>query len=176
MLTLKLGRHEYPLDPAAVSAIRYRAAYGESVVDGGGLSPAGDASAAGAAGKLLRLCHMMIPAERRPELLEFARRCRKEKTFFVQALEAQRALLAPDPLHTPPAADGPAEPFDEYRVLAFLAAAGLDAALIYELPILHLAGVAQRVFELKQGGGKRYHAMPAQDRAALYPRRSRKGK
>lgn len=164
MLTLKLGERKYPLDPAAVSAIRYRAAYGESVVG------------AGAGGKLLRLCHMMVPPEHRPELRTFVRQCRRERTFFVQALEAQRALLAPDPLHTPPAADGPTEPFDEYRVLAYLAAAGLDAALIYELPILHLAGVAQRVFELKQGGGKQYHAMPAEDRAALYPRRSGKGK
>lgn len=176
MLMLKLGEREYPLDPAAVSAVRYRAAYGESVVGGWGLSSAGAGPTAKAGGKLIRLCHMMIPPDRRPGLTEFARQCRRERTFFSQALEAQRALLDPDPLHTPPAEDGTAEAFDEYRVLAFMAAAGVDMALIYELPILHLASVAQRVFELKQGGGKRYHAMPAEDRAALYPRRFKKGR
>lgn len=59
-------------------------------------------------------------------------------------------------------------------VLVPKAAAGVDMALVCELPILHLAGVAQRVFELKQGGGKQYRPMAAQDRAALYPRRSKK--
>ena len=69
------------------------AAWGESIVDtlGGGLTRRQ------LEGKLLRMCHLMIPPADRPELAQLARQARRDGHFLAKALRARDALLSPDP-------------------------------------------------------------------------------
>ena len=162
---LHLGGQRFRLETAAVSALRYRAAYGDSVVN----HLAACTGWKKAEGVLLRMVHAMIPPEERPSLLELASLARRSGGFLAQGLRARDALLASDPWA--PAGEPGAEPFDEYGVLALLAAAGVDAGLIYELPVLHLAGVAARTFALKKGPPPDCRRpMSPEGRAMLYPR------
>ena len=89
MYEMELGGVWYRLDPAAISAIRYRAIYGESILEtlNRGIPPKK------LEGKLLRMCHLMIPAADRPELLVLARQARRDGAFLVKGLKARDALL-----------------------------------------------------------------------------------
>jgi len=165
VVALELAGQIYLLDPAAISAVRYRARYGRSVV--ADLAACRDRR--GEEALLLRLCHVMIPPEHRPPLLDFARAARRDGHFPHKAQAAREALLAGDgPL--PPAGEGP--PFDEYRVLALMALAGVDGGLLHELPILHLVGVLRRCGELRDPACKAYRPMTGAELARLYPRRA----
>lgn len=168
-MVLELDGRRFPLDTAAVSAIRYRAAYGDSVVN----HLADCASWKKAEGILLRMCHLMIPSDQRPPLLELAALARRDGGMLAQGLQARDALLAPDP-RAPVGGEPDGNPFDEYGVLALMAAAGVDTRLIYELPVLHLAGVAGRCFALKNPDRKTYRPMSQEDRSMLYPRPKRR--
>ncbi|MEL4859623.1 hypothetical protein AAEU42_00065 [Pseudoflavonifractor phocaeensis] len=168
MIAMEIGGVRFRLDPAAISALRYRAEYGNSIVN----DLARCVSAAEAEGRLLRMCHMMIPVADRPELLEFARLARKDPDFLDKARVAKAALLAPDPqMGLPSAEEGTGEAFDEYRVLALLACIGVDLCLIYDLPILHLVAVAHRAAELRDPESKWYRPMTDDELLSLYPRR-----
>lgn len=165
MVALDLAGQSYLLDPAAISAVRYRAKYGRSIVAG----LAACRSRREEEAVLLRLCHVMIPPKHRPPLLDFARAARRDGAFPQKARAARDALLAGDgPL--PPAGEGP--PFDEYRVLALMALAGVDMGLLYELPLLHLVGVLRRCGELRDPACKDYRPMTSAELARLYPRRA----
>ena len=165
MQEVEIGGVRFHLDPAAISAIRYRAEYGDSVLNH--LSAC--ATAAELEGALLRLVRMMIPPKERPALKELAKLARGDQGFFKTALEAKDALLAPDPLRTD-GGEGDGEPFDEYQLLALMAAAGVDLWLVYELPLLHLIGVVGRCFEMKDTEHKDYHEMSTKELSKLYPR------
>lgn len=167
MLWMEIGGAGFHLDPAAVSAVRYRQQYGESVVE----RLRGVQTAVELERLLLRMCHSMIPTGERPPLLEFARLARRDPAFFTHALQARDALLEADPGRSlPPEADGPAEPFNEYKVLALASAAGLDLRLIYELPILHVLSVAEECFRLKDPNQKAYRPMTEAEMGLLYRR------
>ena len=162
---LTLDGRRFSLETAAVSALRYRALYGDSVVN----HLAACTGWKKAEGVLLRMVHMMIPPGERPPLLELAALARRSGGFLAQGLRARDALLDADP--RAPAGEPGAEPFDEYEVLALLADAWVDAGLIYELPILHLAGVAARTFALKKDPPPDCRRpMSPEGRAMLYPR------
>ena len=167
MLSLEIGGLRFQLETAAVSAIRYRAVYGNSIVN----DLASCSSRDDLEGRLLCMCYEMIIADR-PELLEFAKLARRDEDFLTKAHVAKSALLAPDPSFHPPAGEsGGDEPFDEYKILALMVVAGIDMALIYELPILHLVALANRVAQLRDPEAKTYRPMTDQELAQLYPRR-----
>ena len=123
-------------------------------------------------GKLLRMCHLMIPPESRPELLALARQARRDGTFFVKGLRARDALLAPDPELEEWGDDAPSSHsrFDEYKLLAVLTMAGVDLRLLYELPLLHLAGLVRRLNVLRDPDRKTYRPLSQKEMAQLYPR------
>lgn len=164
MLEMTLGKTKYRLDPAAISAIRYRVENGESIVN----HLAACRTPSETEGRLLRMVHAMIVGHR-PELPELARQARREETFLTQAYRARDALLDQDP-RAPSGESGPSDAaFDEYQVLALLTVAGVDVGLIHELPILHLAAVAARVGNLRDPEARQYHEATQDELAALYP-------
>ncbi len=167
-MKLELGGASYDLETAAISAVRYRAAYGDSVVN----HLAACKTIRERERCLLRLCHIMIPPDRRPALKTFAAQVRRDGRFFAKALEAKAALLSPDPRRRGgnDGEDGGGR-FDEYQVLALMAAAGLGTQLLYELPILHLLAVAGRVFAASNPNRKTYRPMTGEEMAMLYRRR-----
>ena len=165
---MEIGGQDFLLDATAISAIRYRENYGKSVVN----DLADCASADETEGVLVRMTHAMVSPEEGPTLLEFAKLARRDGDFLTKAHVAKSALLAPDPSFRPPAGEpGGDEPFDEYKILALMVVAGIDMALIYELPILHLVALANRVAQLRDPEAKTYRPMTDQELAQLYPRR-----
>lgn len=167
-LKMEIGGVRYQFDTAAISALRYRAEYGESVINH--LAACRDGREEEA--RLLRVCWMMIPPADRPELRDFARTARRERHFAEKARRAAEALLDVDP-GAPKGGEPGCEDFDEYDVVAIMAAAGMDTALLYELPILHLAGIAARYFEMQDPDRKSYRPMTREERSTLYPRRKK---
>ena len=165
MLNLEIGGARYRLDPAAISAVRYRAEHGASVITHLAACETGQDLEQ----VLLRMCHMMIPEGERPELKELARRARRDPQFFQKALAARDALLSPDPTRKGGGDEG-GETFDEYQVLALMAVAGVDMTLLYELPILHLLGVVGRCVEARDPERKNYRPLNSGEMAKLYPR------
>lgn len=166
MLELALGGERYLLDPAAISAVRYRAEYGCSVVT----DLSGCQTAKSVERVLLRMCRMMIPPAQRPSLEAFARAARRDGRFFAKAQRARSALLAVDPAQPPPAGAPDGEPFDEYGVLALMALTGVDMGLLYELPITHLVGILRRCGDIRDPDCKTYRLMTADEMARLYPK------
>lgn len=163
-MEMEIGGVRFRLDPSAVSVIRYRAQYGESTVND---LPAA-ATPKEAEGLLLRMCHLMIVEADRPELLDFARLARRDSAFRQKALKARRALLAVDPLA--PRRNGEKEKFDEYNILALMAAAGVDMQLIYELPIMHIVSVIGRLSDMRDTGKKTRRLLTEKEMAQLYPK------
>lgn len=169
MIYLEIGGTGFRFDPAAVSAVRYRARYGESPV--AALARCRDGREEERL--LLRICHMMLPPAVRPELPEFARLCRRDGAFVRKGRQAVGALLAAD-RRMPQGENVPAKEVDEYELLALMAAARVDMGLIYELPLFHLVSVVNRLGALLDPDRKEYRPMTREERAALYPR-NRKG-
>lgn len=170
MASLELDGTWFRLNPAAISVIRYRATYGESAVKR--LSE--HLTEREEERLLLRLVHTMIPPEERPPLKDLAQKARRDTKFVPKAREAAKALLARDPCAVPPEESDLG--FDEYGLLASMTLGGVDGRLLYELPIMHLATVLDRCAVLRDPKRKVYHPMSKTDRAALYPRRRRKGR
>lgn len=168
MMEMVLSGVTYRLDPAAVSALRYRAEYGESAVT----HLLACRSAREEEARLLRICRMMIPRADRAPLRDFARTARRDRHFVEKARTAVDRLLAEDP-RAPKGAEPGYEDFDEYDVLAVMAAARMDMTLIYELPILHLAGIAARCFQLQDPEHTERRPMTREERNMLYPRRKK---
>lgn len=170
---MEVGGVQFELDSSAISALRYRAEYGESIVNAIADSKTVDELD----GQLLRMCHMMISAAHRPELPEFAKLARRDPEFQIKAQLARMALLGVDP--KAPGADEPAEPsarFDEYQVVALMACGGIDMALLYELPIMHIVSIIQRAADLKDPDkAQRYREMTDEELSTLYPRRKKNG-
>lgn len=166
MLEAEIGGVRFLLDPAALSAVRYRAAYGESIVT----HLAGARTPREREGRLLRMCHIMIPPANRPALPDFARLARRDRGFLQTALRARDALLAPDPLHPVSGAAETAEAFDEYKVLALVAVSGVDMSLICEVPILQLLSIVRMAYDLRDPDRKTYRPMTDDEMATLYPR------
>lgn len=169
-IEMELAGVRYKLDPAAISALRYRAEYGESIINH--LAACRDVREEEA--RLLRVCWMMIPTADRPELRTFAQAARRDGRFVAKARRAVDALLDVDP-RAPRSDEPPEDDLDEYAVVAAMAAAGMDTALVCELPILHLAGIAARRFEMDDPDKKSYRRMTREERSALYPRRKKGG-
>lgn len=167
---MALGGAEYRLDPSAISAVRYRAEYGDSIVN----HLAACRSRKEWERRLLRLCYTMIPPPERPPLLEFSRQARRDGHFLDKARAAQAALLAPDPRRRSAGGEPTAASFDEYQVLALLSAAGVGVELVYELPVMHLLGVVGRAFDLRNPDKKTYRPMSGREMAQLYPGRRMK--
>lgn len=165
-MNLELGGVRFALDPAAVSAVRYRAEYGGSIMNY--ISQC--KTAAELERRLLQLCLIMAPATQRPELRVFARLARRDGHFLQKGLAARDALLAEDPLWEPPPGAADTEPFDEYKVLALMAAAGLDFSLLYEMPILHLVALVSRCFALRGEPEGEVHALTEGEFETLFPR------
>ena len=163
MYEMDLGGVRYRLDPAAI--------YGESILEtlNRGIPPKK------LEGKLLRMCHLMIPAADRPELLVLARQARRDGAFLVKGLKARDALLEPDiELDGPPDEESSEEPFDEYRLLAALTLVGMDLSLLHELPILHVIGVLRRLNMLQDTERKHYRPLTDKEMSNLYPRPKKK--
>lgn len=161
---LEIGGERLWLNPAAISAVRYRARHGSSVVT--------DLMQAKTPDKLQQcLIHMLeaMCEDAHVGLLELASRCRRDEQFLQKGLLARDALLNHSQKHKEVEQDEGTEPFDEYRVLAILASAGLDMALLYELPILHLLEVATLCFEWRSDK-KTYRRMTQGEMKALYPK------
>lgn len=171
-MELELNGRRYPLDTAAVSALRYRAAYGESVVE----ALRRPMPPRKREGVLLRMCHLMIPAARRPPLLELAEQARRDGDFPAKGRVARDALLAGDRALEgwEDGEPGDGAPFDEYRLLAALVLAGVDPALLYELPLLHLLGLLKRLAALRDPERKTYRRLTGAEMAQLYPRPRKK--
>lgn len=165
MIQMDIGGAGFRLDPAAISAIRYRVEYGDSIVN----HLESCRTARDTEGRLLRMCHMMIPVADRPELLEFAKLAHKDKHFIGKAIRARDALLAPDERFVSSDGEPSSESFDEYTVLAIMAVAGVDLNLIYELPIMHLASIAVKCSELRDPDRKTYRKLTDTEMATLYP-------
>ena len=167
---MEVGGVQFELDSSAISALRYRAEYGESVVN----AIADCTTVDQLEGQLLRMCHMMIPVAHRPELPEFAKLARKDPEFTIKAQLARMALLDADP-SAPKVEDPSAHArFDEYQVLALMACGGIDMALLYELPILHIVSIIQRTAELRDPDrAPKYREMTDEELSTLYPRRKR---
>lgn len=163
-MRMVIGGVEFRLNPAAISAIRYRAEYGCSIVN----DLAACDTAIEAEGRLLRMAHMMIEGDR-PELLTFAALAHEDKHFMEKALEARAALLSDDPLFSIKGQED-SEPFDEYQVLALMASAGIGMQLIYEVPILHIVAIAGRYYDMMDTEKETYRPMDASEMSALYPR------
>lgn len=168
MLTMELGGVRLRLNPAAISAIRYRAEYGASILTHLAQAKTREETEA----RLLRMCWQMIPPAERPELLEFARLARRGPRFVQKALGARNALLDVDPA-APREEDAAPEAFDEYALLATMAAAHMDMSLIHELPALHLYGIAARYFRAQNPDSKTYRPASREERESLYPRRKK---
>ena len=152
MYEMDLGGVRYRLDPAAISAIRYRAIYGESILEtlNRGIPPKK------LEGKLLRMC-------------------RRDGAFLVKGLKARDVLLEPDiELDGPPDEESSEEPFDEYRLLAALTLVGMDLSLLHELPILHVIGVLRRLNMLQDTERKHYRPLTDKEMSNLYPRPKKK--
>jgi len=168
ILELKLGKATFPLETAAISAVRYRARYGHSVV-----SDLDTAQAeADQTAPLVRMCYEMLPQTGRPSIGDFALACHREPTFLAQAQGARMALLSVDP-DTDLPREGDGRTFDEYDVLAGLAMAHMDMGLIYELPVMHLAAVLHRMGELGDPDRKVMRKMTDEEISRFYhlPRR-----
>lgn len=157
---IEIGGVGFRLNPAAISCVRYRAEYGDSIVNHLTACKPREAE-----GYLLRMCRCMM--EDAPELPALAALAADDPAFLPNALAAQARLLEDDPQRAPGRADG--ERFDEYQVLALMAAARLDMALLYELPVMHIVSVVNRCFKARSGG-KTYHRMDESEMARLYPR------
>ncbi|MCI9587908.1 MAG: hypothetical protein HFF60_08065 [Oscillospiraceae bacterium] len=167
MLTLELAGERLRLDSAAVSALRYRSAYGESVVE----SLSGAGTAGELEGVLLRMVHSMLPPSSAPDLRELARLARRDGGFVLKALTARDALLAGDSKNPVPLGEAEEGAFDEYKVLALMSTVGIDIGLIYELPILHLLSIVRRCGELRSGEATTYRPMTGVEMTMLYPKR-----
>lgn len=171
MLEAEIGGVRFLLDPAALSAVRYRAAYGGSIV-----THLADArTPKEREGRLLRMCHIMIPPANRPALPDFARLARRDRGFYKTALRARDALLAPDPLHPTAGNAETAEAFDEYKVLALVAVSGVDMSLICEVPILQLLSIVRMAYDLRDPDRKTYRPMTGDEMATIYGRRQKHG-
>lgn len=162
---MDIGGTQFSLSSAAISAIRYRAEYGDSIISHLGACETPEE----AEGRLLRMCHCMMPAADRPELLTLASLAREDHSFMEKALAARDALMVEDPQWSG-GGESDGEPFDEYRVLALMAAAHIDMSLIYELPIMHLVGIAGRYFDAQDPDRTSYHKMDQTEMARMYPR------
>lgn len=169
LLEMELGGAKYRLDPAAISALRYRAEYGDSILNHLAESKSPHEEEA----RLLRVCWMMISPADRPELSVFARHARRDGRFYPKARRAVDELLSVDP-RMPKGGESGGANFDEYDVVALMSAAHMDMSLLYELPILHLAGIAARYFELQNPEHRERRFMTKEERSALYPRRTKK--
>lgn len=165
---MDLGGASYELDPAAISAIRYRAEYGDSIVN----HLATTQTTEEFEGHLLRMCHCMIPEANRPELLDFARQARRDGEFLLKAMVARDALWAVDP-RWDGGKDQGGEPLDEYSVLALMAMANIDMRLIFELPIMHIVAIAGRRKTASDPGYVEYREMTPEEMSELYPRPKR---
>ena len=165
---MEIGGIQVNLDPAAISCIRYRIAYGNSIVnDLAACTSADDEEAV-----LLRMIHAMLAQENSPDLLEFARQARRDPDFLVKGRVARSALLALDSnFYVSDNAPTGNEPFDEYKILAMMVVAGIDMELIYQLPILHLVSLASRVAQLRDPEARSYRPMTNEELVQLYPRR-----
>lgn len=160
---MEIAGVRFCLSPAAISALRYRCEEGDSLVN----HLAACATATELEGRLLRMVRAMI-AEDRPELPELGRLARRDGAFLEKALAARDALLADDPRRAGGEEGG--RRFDEYDILALMAAARMDMGLLYELPILHIVSAVGRYFELRGAEEPEYHEMDAGEMAKLYPR------
>ena len=169
---MEIGGVRFDMDSSAISALRYRAEYGESVIN----VIADCTSVDQLEGQLLRMCHMMIPEANRPELPTLARLARKDPEFVIKAQLARMALLGVDP-KAPKVDESPSsERFDEYQVLSLMACGGIDMALLYELPIMHIVSIIQRAADLKDPDkAPKYREMTNEELSTLYPRRKKHG-
>lgn len=167
MIELEIGGTELQFDPAAISALRYRAAYGRSAL--AALEDCRDLQSLERV--LLRMAHIMIPPDRRPTLTAFARLARRDEAFLSKALSLRDALYEIDPRFRPHAGGGTGE-LDEYDLIAGMLAAQLDMAMLYELPLMHLTGVLARASDQNNPDIPDYRPMTATELAELYPKRS----
>ena len=163
MIEMELGGARYLLDPAAISAIRYRSRYGESIVT----SLANSENETERERHLLRICHEMMVDRQKVPLLDYAKRVHKNRMVFLRQAEAAvAALLDTDGWEPEKGADG--EEFDEYELLAAMVAAGLDMGLLETLPIMHIVRVMDHLGAMKDPDRKQYRKMTGAEMAKLY--------
>ena len=176
MLKMDIGGRTFRLEDAAIAAVRYRRTYGHSICTDWERTvrweqAAGPAGGAQEEAVALRLVHQMIPPEERPPLEELACLCRRDGDFLSKGRLALGALLAEDP-SMPRLPDGSERAFDEYDILASMAAVGVDPLLLYELPIFHIASILARYAVQMDPDRVEYRPMTGREMGLLYPRRS----
>ncbi len=165
-MKLTFGGAEFTLDPSAISAVRYRAAYGDSIVN----HLAASKTDKELEGHLLRMCHQMIVPAQRPDLLAFAALVRKDTNFLQTATLAKQALLSQDKKRPRAKKEEASADFDEYNILALMTAARVDMQLLYELPLLHITSVINRSSEMRDPNHKTIRKMTDQEMRTLYGR------
>lgn len=163
MIEMELGGVRYLMDPAAISAIRYRSQYGESIVT----SLANSENKTERERHLLRICHEMMVDRQKVPLSDYAKQVFQDRAAFLrQAEEAVAALLDTDGQEPEKGADG--EEFDEYELLASMAAVGLDMRLLETLPIMHIVRVLDHLGAMKDPERKQYRKMSETEMAKFY--------
>jgi len=152
-------------DLAAISAVRYRAEYGDSAIT----HLAACETRKEQERVLFRLCYTMIPPECRPSVKEFAERAYQDGDFLQKALQLKDGLMIADENAKSAGRGKSDEKFDEYQILALMATAGVPGSLLHELPILHLLSIAARVGDMKSPK-ENVRAMDAKERSAFFGR------
>lgn len=163
MIEMELGGVRYLLDPAAISAIRYRSQYGESIVT----SLANSENQTERERHLLRICHEMMVDRQKVPLSDYAKQVFQNRTEFLrQAETAVGALLDTD--GWTPEKSSEDDDFDEYELLTTMAAVGLDMRLLETLPIMHVARVLDQLGAMKDPERKQYRKMSEAEIAKFY--------
>lgn len=146
---ITIGTKKYWAETAAISCIRYRSEYGVSPMNVF-CQPMPEPELAA---RLVELVWIMCSPEDE-DLAEFAVACRLDIDFNMKAILLRRELLKCDGGYSPPANTESVSPeeFDEFNVLALMSATGVAYELIYELPIMQINALMQRVYEFKSGG------------------------
>ena len=161
---MDIGGSNFTFDLAAISAVRYRAEYGDSIIN----HLAECKTPEEVEQKLLWLCHVMIVPDERPEIAHFAQCAFEDKVFFAKAIALKDGLLAHDPNATETKGGKNTERYDEYQILALASAVRIPESMIYELPIMHLLSVANRINDMKSQQEEKVRVMDAAERVAFF--------
>ncbi len=161
MIPLTVGGVRYDLDASAMSAIRYRSKRGKSAI-GEIVSAEGDMLPL-----LIRITYEMISGEK-PDMRTYAYAARREEGFYDAALGAVLEMIKADPLAKPQGGKSK-DAFDEFDLLAAYGRSGLPGCLLYELPILHIVSILNRMNPTEPT--KRL--MTNDEVVAMYPRRGK---
>lgn len=158
-MVIHVGGRQYNATPAAITLIRYRAAFGQSFF--AEVSAEADAILA-----LARLAWIAI-TDSKPDFQDFIAEAAECDDFAASALQLRAAVcMGAKPQATPARSKSV---FDELEVLALMSIAELDMRLLYELPIFQILDVIGKRADLMGGKHKSgYKKMTPAEMRGLY--------